>query len=150
MDKALKNEEKDSVIEERVNFIEAPFNTFQAQTIGLSGERMYWSPIGSLYPVCPEGVEKKLICKLFDEATLAWADYVCPVDIFLIETAHENDKDMVLLKQEAFEKAILFTSISDIPLDEAYFEDNYCICYFSSKPYKLTNNTYLSVGVIGD
>ena len=129
--------------------IDPPYNNYVSQTVGPSGEQVYWSPIGSICPVCPDGVDEKKIAELFDEATLVWADTRCPVDYYFCEAARKSKKKLELLKRENFNEGIPFTSISSIPLDEEYFEDNYNACYFASQPYKLSEDLYITVGVIG-
>jgi hypothetical protein len=129
--------------------IEPPYNNYISKTVGPSGEQVYWAPIGSIYPVCPDDINKEKITELFDEATLIWADICCVVDFDLYKAAQKSKKKLELLKLESFDKGILFTSISSIPLDEEYFENNYYICYFASQPYKLSDNLYITVGVIG-
>ena len=127
-----------------------PYNNFPSQISGPSGEQVYWAATGSVYPVFPDDVDEQLIRELFDKAALAWVDLVSPVyDNEIIEAAFESEKGMEKLKQEAFYEGIPFISLSNIPLDEEYFEDNYHICYFASEPCKINDNTYITVGVIG-
>jgi hypothetical protein len=130
-------------------YIEAPCNAFASQIVGPSGEQVYWAPIGSLYPVCPDGVDKKKLEKLFDKATLFWAGDVCPVDFDVYDAALESKEGLELLKKESFGEGIPFISISSMPLDENYFDDNYVACFFASKPFKMSDNLYITVGVIG-
>ena len=132
-----------------IELIEAPCNTFPSQITGHSGEQVYWAPVGSLYPVCPDGIEKQKVNELFDKATLAWADFVCPANIDVLYEAPKSEKGLEMLKQTAFNEGIPFVSISSMPLNETYFEDHYAICYFASEPYKIAEKTYLTVGVIG-
>jgi hypothetical protein len=131
------------------NMIEAPVNNFPTQTTGPSGEQVYWAPVGSLYPVCPDGIDKNKVEELFDEATLLWADVVCPVDHDSYEAALESKEGLEILKQQSFGEGIPFISISNMPLDENYFEDNYCVCFFASTPEKVSDNLFFTVGVIG-
>jgi hypothetical protein len=47
------------------------------------------------------------------------------------------------------ENAARQKNISIMPLDENYFDDNYVACFFASKPFKMSDNLYITVGVIG-
>ena len=132
-----------------LGYIEAPYNTFPSQMTGPSGETVYWAPAGSLYPVIPDGIGEQKIKELFDEATLFWADDYCPVGYDEYEAAFESENGLDGLKQKAFDKGIPFISISSMPLGEEYFSNKYHICYFASKPYKVSKNTFITVGVIG-
>ena len=129
--------------------IEAPNNTFQSQITGPKGEEVYWAPVNSFHPVLPEGIDKEFANKLFDKAALAWAELVCCVDRDVIQAARKSERDMEIFKREALGKGIPFISISNKPLNERYFETNYLVCYFTSKPQKLEENKYFTVGVIG-
>jgi hypothetical protein len=129
--------------------IEAPINMFPSQSLGPSGEQIYWAPVGSIYPVCPDTLDSQKVNEVFNKAALAWANLVVPVDIELLDAANEDEKALEILKQEAFGDGLPFLSISSKPLNENYFEDNYFICYFTSKPYRMNKNTYFTVGVIG-
>jgi hypothetical protein len=131
------------------DLIEAPVNKFPSQTTGPSGEQVYWAPVSSLYPVCPDGIDKNKVEDLFDKATLLWADDVCPVDLDSYEEALESKEGLEILKQQSFGEGIPFISISKMPLDENYFEDNYCVCFFASNPEKVSDNLFFTVGVIG-
>jgi hypothetical protein len=115
----------------------APLNTFPSQSLGPSGEQMYWAPLGSLYPVCPENIDKQKVKKIFNQVTLNWANIVMPVDPDVFDAAQESERGLEILKQEAFDQAIPFIAISQMPLDEDYFEDNFSICYFASEPHKI-------------
>jgi hypothetical protein len=129
--------------------IEAPVNMFPSQSLGPSGEQIYWTSAGSIYPVCPDMLDSQKVNKIFNKAVLAWANLVVPVDVDLLDVANEDEKALEILKQKAFDGGIPFLSISNKPLKEAYFEDNYFICYFTSKPYRMSKNMYFTVGVIG-
>ena len=130
--------------------IEAPCNTFPSQISGPSGELVFWAPVRSLYPIFPDGIDKQKIKKLFNKAVLEWADRgACPMDYDSYQVARKSEKGLDKIKQLSFDKGIPFISISDMPLDEEYFEDKYFICYFASKPYKFSENQYFTVGMIG-
>ena len=132
------------------NCIEAPCNTFPSQITGPSGEQVYWAPVGSYYPVYPEGIDKELANKLFNKAALAWAELVCCIDDEnVIKAARKSEKGMEIFKRKSYGNATPFISISHMPLNEEYFEINYFVCYFTSKPHKLEENKYFTVGVIG-
>jgi hypothetical protein len=129
---------------------EAPFKSISSESVGVSGEHMYWAPAGSINPVCNAISNNFDLIKIFNNTVLAWADRVSPVGIDLYYAAKRNEKDLEKLKHEAYcNDGIPFVSISDTPLDEEYFEENYDICYFASKPQKISDGKYITVGVIG-
>ena len=137
---------------EKLEQIEAPCNNFPSQITGPWGEQVYWAPVGSLYPVCPDGIDQKKVKKLFDKVSLPWVNLAIPIDFdnnVLEAAARKNEKAMEIVKRESFGDGIPFISISSMPLNEGYFEDYYFICYFASKPYKTAENTYITVGMIG-
>ena len=130
--------------------IEAPCNSFPSQITGPSGEQVYWAPVGSLYPVCPDGIDQEKVKKYFDKATLKWAYLIVGAighDVF--KTGLKSEKAMKKLKRNNFGEGIPFISISSMPLNEDYFDDYYLWCYFASKPYKMAENSYITVGMIG-
>jgi hypothetical protein len=130
--------------------IEAPINPFPSRSNGPSGEIVYWAPKGSKDPVCEDCKDTAKIKELFNKAILNWVSIVCSVDRKIYEKALLSDKWLDRLKREALEdEAIPFVSISSSPLNEDYFTDHYFICYFSSEPLKMNNNSYVTVGVIG-
>ena len=134
---------------ETIEQIEAPCNDFPSQITGPSGEQVYWAPVGSLYPVCPDGIDQEKVRKIFDKAALAWAYIIGAVSHDVFKAGLKSEKAMKRLKRESFGNGIPFISISSMPLNEAYFEDYYFICYFASKPYKTAGNSYITVGMIG-
>jgi len=131
--------------------IEAPVNPFASKIIGAKGESVYWAPKGFKYPVCEDIDDNALIKTLFNKAILNWADLVGCTERELLEEALRSGIWTEPLKEDAAfpDEAIPFVSISSIPLNEEYFTDYYSICYFTSDPYKLNDNTYITVGVIG-
>jgi hypothetical protein len=130
--------------------IEPPVNSFPSKSVGPSAEIVYWAPKGSKDPVCEDFKDLAKLKELFNKAILHWVDVVCAVDREIYEKALLSNKWLDRLKKEALDDdAIPFVSISSIPLNERYFEDYYFVCYFTSKPYKTDNGSYITVGIIG-
>jgi hypothetical protein len=130
--------------------IEAPLNSFPSKSKGPSGEIVYWAPKGSKNPVCEDYTDIGKLKELFDKAVLHWVDIVCAVDREIYEKALLSNKWLTRLKKEALDdEAIPFVSISTQPLNEDYFTDHYFICYFTSEPLRINNDSYVTVGVIG-
>jgi hypothetical protein len=131
--------------------IEAPANPFSSKFNGPSGEVVYWAPKGSKNPVCEDFKDIAKLKELYDKAILHWVDIVCAVDREIYEKALSSDKWLNRLKKEAMgsDEAIPFVSISSVPLNERYFENQYLVCYFTSEPFKTDNGSYVTVGVIG-
>jgi hypothetical protein len=130
--------------------INPPLNPFPSNTKGQSGETVYWAPEGSKNPVYEDFMDSAKLQKMFDKTLLGWEFLTCHVDEELCEKAHKSKKCLEQVKKEAYkDNAIPFVSISSMPLNESYFSDNYCFCYFASRPFKLDDGSYATVGVIG-
>jgi hypothetical protein len=137
---------------------EPPLNSFPSKITGLSEEIIYWAPKGFKDPVCEDFKDTATLKKLYDKAFLNYLHItgcvggIVDYDIYKKVKSEKikNEKLMKRLKKKALEdEAIPFVSISSMPLDYYYFSAIYHYCYFASKPFKMEDGSYLTVGVIG-